>query len=36
MHKRFFLTLLCVLALTLSSFAAHKSKKKTVAPTAPG
>ena len=35
MHKRFFLTLLCVLALSLSSFGTHKSKKKTVAPTAP-
>ena len=35
MHKRFLLTLLCVLALTLSSFAAHKPKKKVVPPTAP-
>jgi len=35
MYKRFLLTLFCVLALTLSSFAAHKPKKKAVAPTAP-
>ena len=35
MHKRFLLTLLCVLALTLSGFAAHKSKKTTPPPTAP-
>jgi ketosteroid isomerase-like protein len=33
MHKRFLLTLLCVVTLSLSSFAAHKPKK--VAPTAP-
>jgi ketosteroid isomerase-like protein len=33
MHKRFLLTLLCVLTLSFSSFAAHKPKK--VPPTAP-
>ncbi len=30
MHKRLLLTLVCVLALSLSSFAAHKPKKKAV------
>jgi ketosteroid isomerase-like protein len=35
MHKRLFITVACVFALSLSSLAAHKSKKKVVASGAP-